>query len=48
MFFNFFWVLFAINKNNMAGNSVLMLIFLMITITIFNKRSDSNKFHYFD
>jgi AraC-like DNA-binding protein len=45
MFFNFFWVLFAINKNNMAGNSVLMLIFLMITITIFNKRSDSNKFH---
>jgi AraC-like DNA-binding protein len=29
----------------MAGNSVLMLIFLIITITIFNKRSDSNKFH---
>ena len=29
----------------MAGNSGLMLIFLIIMITIFNKRSDSNKFH---
>ena len=29
----------------MAGNSILMLIFLIIAITIFNKRSDSNKFH---
>jgi hypothetical protein len=38
-------VLFAINKNNMASNGVLVFIFLIIAITIFNKRSDSNKFH---
>ena len=46
MFFNIFFVLFAVQKKEyMAGNSVLMLIFLIIMITIFNKRSDSNKFH---
>ena len=29
----------------MASNGVLVFIFLIIAITIFNKRSDSNKFH---